>query len=424
MIGNALKSQSCKHAQKHIEDPIEGFSQDIYRSRLQDASGAIIQRNGPCMEQEHADKEGNHPQEICANAEISDQQDATSVHHNVKFNEDGTLTDNSGPSSIDSHGQAFGALEEKLPLLAAGSTAGFAAPDPTNTPHVCQTSTACGDEQHKESDAACIFDEDGPENLDHLLPAEETWMKRHDATHELWQLIRTELVRREAAEVRVLRFPASAIVRLMKLSPAVVYKSSEATDVINFASVILLQAVSRRLARIAAGRRVAFSDVQQVCELGRELRFMHPLTCNLDQTAMLIRNHCATPMFTMPPALPSTEIGKSRHPISNDQGQRQLKFQGSRQPLKDLQVENVASKHPHGPSKTKKQLKNVLHNRVENVEPVPSLKRQGSGTPLNRAPPTKAPRRKAGTSKKDTGTTVATGSASIQSFFGSFKTGV
>lgn len=119
---------------------------------------------------------------------------------------------------------------------------------------------------------------------------DEPWMSRPAHERELWERVRPRALRREAAQLRALRLPAAAMSRLMRLHPAMQVRSTEALELINYSTLLLLQAVTRAAVRgKAAGQRIQFEDVRQACSGMRELQFLHPLSCTLDASAHLIR---------------------------------------------------------------------------------------------------------------------------------------
>jgi len=127
------------------------------------------------------------------------------------------------------------------------------------------------------------------------VPAEEipdeTWMSRPATERELWERVRPRNVRREAARVKALRLPAAPISRIEKLHPDLVTKTSESVEVINYATVLLLQAIARAtVGRKNVGQSVRFEDLRQVCANTRELQFLLPLSGTLDNTALVPGN--------------------------------------------------------------------------------------------------------------------------------------
>jgi hypothetical protein len=121
---------------------------------------------------------------------------------------------------------------------------------------------------------------------------DEPWMSYPHRERELWERLRPRALRREAKQVQALRFPTAGLNRLMRLHPNLPMKSSEAVDVINYSSVLLLQAVVKAAARgKSGGQRVQFEDVRNACLNFKELQFLHPVSSTLDASALVVRNH-------------------------------------------------------------------------------------------------------------------------------------
>merc|ERR1719326_2743888 len=81
----------------------------------------------------------------------------------------------------------------------------------------------------------------------------------------------------------------------MKVHPDLPMKSSESLEIINYATVLLLQAMVQASVRgrKAAGQTVRLEDIKQVCLNNRELQFLLPLNATLDASALAISRHDA-----------------------------------------------------------------------------------------------------------------------------------
>jgi len=121
------------------------------------------------------------------------------------------------------------------------------------------------------------------------LPA-EAWAERSAKERELWERVRPRAVRREAARMKELKLPNAAVNRLMRVHPELQTKSSEALEIINYATVLMVQAVAQASVRgrKGAGQTVRLEDVKQVCLQNRELNFLLPLSATLDASALSI----------------------------------------------------------------------------------------------------------------------------------------
>mmetsp|Transcript_50626 Transcript_50626/g.94606 ORF Transcript_50626/g.94606 Transcript_50626/m.94606 type:complete len:580 (+) Transcript_50626:91-1830(+) len=118
---------------------------------------------------------------------------------------------------------------------------------------------------------------------------EEPWMSRPTAERDLWERVRPRALRREAAQVQDLRFNTAALSRIMKLHPSLANRTSEALEVVNYATVLLLQAVARAAARSRpTGNTVQFQDIRQTCLNASELQFLLPANGTLDASALTI----------------------------------------------------------------------------------------------------------------------------------------
>jgi len=119
---------------------------------------------------------------------------------------------------------------------------------------------------------------------------EEPWAHYPPEEQELWERARPRHLRREAQQARALRFPMTALNRLMRLHPGLQMKSSEAQEVISLATVLLLKALAKSAARSKGpGQRVGFEDLKTACAGTKELQFMQPFSCSLDATALVLR---------------------------------------------------------------------------------------------------------------------------------------
>lgn len=119
---------------------------------------------------------------------------------------------------------------------------------------------------------------------------EEDWKDKPLAERELWERVRPRAVRKEAARVKQLKLPLATVSRLMKVHPELTAKTAESSEIINYATVLLLQAMAQATVRgrKAAGQTVSLADVKQVCLNNRELHFLLPLSATLDASAIAI----------------------------------------------------------------------------------------------------------------------------------------
>eukprot|EP00747_Dinoflagellata_sp_TGD_P197133 gnl/TRDRNA2_/TRDRNA2_68122_c0_seq1.p1 gnl/TRDRNA2_/TRDRNA2_68122_c0~~gnl/TRDRNA2_/TRDRNA2_68122_c0_seq1.p1 ORF type:complete len:412 (-),score=90.96 gnl/TRDRNA2_/TRDRNA2_68122_c0_seq1:72-1307(-) len=185
-----------------------------------------------------------------------------------------------GAEDFDAAIAAAEAWAEGRPHTAAAAAAG--------------THLGAAEEEGAESDASDV--EVGLRRTDGLRSAsweedlpEEHWQTRPPRERELWERARPRALRREAATVRSQRLPVAALNRIMKLHPDLHTRSAEALDVINCATVLLLQAVTQSGARSksALGQRVIqFEDVRQACLSAKELQFLLPLSSTMDASAL------------------------------------------------------------------------------------------------------------------------------------------
>jgi hypothetical protein len=211
--------------------------------------------------------------------ELEARADTASVDPEVRFDdaresflkdavlhEDGTIT--GGPALIEQEDELHDS-EKHLP---------FSARD------VARTIDGKVDERFVESDS----EPDAPAADD--IP-DEVWVNRPVAERELWERVRPRHVRREAARVKALKLPAAAINRIEKYHPDLQTKTSESLEVMNYATVLLLQAIARAIVgRKGAAHSVRFEDLRQVCANTRELQFLLPLSGSLDNSALMSGN--------------------------------------------------------------------------------------------------------------------------------------
>lgn len=117
---------------------------------------------------------------------------------------------------------------------------------------------------------------------------EEAWKDRPAAERELWERVRPRALRREAARVMQSKLPTATMTRLMRVHPELQTKSSEATEIINYATVLMLQAMAQATVRgrKAAGHTVRLEDIKHVCLNNRELHFLLPLSATLDASTL------------------------------------------------------------------------------------------------------------------------------------------
>jgi len=152
---------------------------------------------------------------------------------------------------------------------------------------------AVPDENTDESDNEVVdCERDRLNNIAGVLQEpEEPWMRLPPHERALWERVRPRAVRREAAQAQGLRLPMASMSRLMRLHTGLHTRTSEALDIINHATVMVVQAVARATARRKAlGQRIPFEDLRQICLSSRELRFLHPLNCSLDASAQVMRS--------------------------------------------------------------------------------------------------------------------------------------
>lgn len=124
------------------------------------------------------------------------------------------------------------------------------------------------------------------------LPAEH-WESYPLEERALWERVRPRALRREAANLRNMRFPNASLARLTRLQGDGTLRSTEAMDVLNYSAVLFLQVLARATVREAGvngrtGNRVTFEDVRQACVSAKELQFLHPLSGTLDASALTL----------------------------------------------------------------------------------------------------------------------------------------
>lgn len=138
------------------------------------------------------------------------------------------------------------------------------------------------DLEAKPSEPSEASEDEGQAEDGGALP-EEPWERWSRRERELWERVRPRHLRREAHQVQGLRLPAAVLTRLLRLHPQMHSKSSEALEIINHSTVLLLQAVAKAAVRgKAPGKRVSFEDVKSACGGQKELHFLQPLSCTLD----------------------------------------------------------------------------------------------------------------------------------------------
>merc|ERR1719195_988754 len=124
--------------------------------------------------------------------------------------------------------------------------------------------------------------------LEEPLP-DEPWSHLPPQQRELWEKVRPKALRREAQRLRGLRLPAAPLSRLMRLHPASQVRSQEAVEIINYSTLLLLQAVSRYVDKKKPGQVVRFEDIREACPGILELQFLHPFQGILDERAQVAR---------------------------------------------------------------------------------------------------------------------------------------
>jgi len=188
----------------------------------------------------------------------------------VRMNGDASL----GEDGLQQHQQVFVDLSTQACLQAHGGI------------HEQEAHAVAEGFAPEESDGG-----EGEEAIGEVVLPEEPWEFFPPQEREMWEKIRPRALRREAAELRAMRLPTAAVNRLMRLHPHLPMKSGEAIDIINYATVLLMQAVVRAAVREKGGGRVRvqFADIRKACVGVRELQFMHPLEHTLDASAVVMR---------------------------------------------------------------------------------------------------------------------------------------
>eukprot|EP00913_Durusdinium_trenchii_P012797 g12015.t1 len=122
--------------------------------------------------------------------------------------------------------------------------------------------TELADLEAKPSEPSEASEDEGQAEDGGALP-EEPWERWSRRERELWERVRPRHLRREAHQVQGLRLPAAVLTRLLRLHPQMHSKSSEALEIINHSTVLLLQAVAKAAVRgKAPGKRVSFEDAK------------------------------------------------------------------------------------------------------------------------------------------------------------------
>merc|ERR1719491_1029776 len=119
--------------------------------------------------------------------------------------------------------------------------------------------------------------------------AHEPWMDYPEKERVLWERARPRALRREAAQLKALKLPTANLNRLMRLNPDMPFRSAEAADSINYATVLVLQALARAAVRGRSSQRITFADIKRACVGMRELQCLQPLDATLDATATMLR---------------------------------------------------------------------------------------------------------------------------------------
>jgi len=154
----------------------------------------------------------------------------------------------------------------------------------------CASGGECSDDSDLEQPDANVLGINLGEAHAQSALRDEQWINYPAAERELWERVRTRALRREAAQITALRLPAASLSRLMKLSASLHMRSAESLEIINYATVLLLLAVTRAAARARApGQRIQFQDIRQTCLTARELSFLLPVTATLDASALALR---------------------------------------------------------------------------------------------------------------------------------------
>jgi hypothetical protein len=200
------------------------------------------------------------------------------VHDDVCLNTDGSLT--GGPED-----DPFREALDEEPLGEKSFPTSLPAARTADV-EVAAEHTSQVAEENAGSDA-----EDAADLAEEAPLPHEAWMSRPAAERELWERVRPRPLRREAARLKQLRFPAAAINRLMRLHPDLQTKSSEAMEIVNLATVMMLQAMARASirGRKASAQTIRFEDVRKLCLGKQELNFLLPVNSTLDSSALVAR---------------------------------------------------------------------------------------------------------------------------------------
>lgn len=120
---------------------------------------------------------------------------------------------------------------------------------------------------------------------------DEPWMMLPDQERAMWERVRPRALRREAAQLRAMRLPVSSLRRLMALHPGLAMQGSSATEALNLATVLLVQALVRAAIKEKGQARgtIQLSDVRQACVGTQELQFLYPFEGTFDPSASSIR---------------------------------------------------------------------------------------------------------------------------------------
>lgn len=209
-----------------------------------------------------------------------------------------------GDSPLDSAAEAD-TLPANLTASAPVATNGIAAETPAEMepPTVVEPSIEAGaaartagtvdDDSEGASDVDVAWQGQSPgvascKIAEEPLP-DEPWLHLPPQQRELWEKVRPKAIRREAQRLRGLRLPIAPLSRLMRLHPASQVRSQEAVEIINYSTVLLLQAVSRFVDKRKPGQIVQFEDLREACPGILELQFLQPFQGILDASAQVVR---------------------------------------------------------------------------------------------------------------------------------------
>jgi len=165
------------------------------------------------------------------------------------------------------------------PSVEAGTAAGAAGTADDDSEGVSDVDVAC--QGQSPGVASCKI-------LEEPLP-DEPWLCLPPQQRDLWEKVRPRALRREAQRLRGLRLPTAPLSRLMRLHPASQVRSQEAVEIINYSTLLLMQAVSRCVVKRNPGQLIQFEDIRKACPGIRELQFLHPFQCILDESAQVVR---------------------------------------------------------------------------------------------------------------------------------------